>query len=81
MLQNPQMARTFFLWILQGFLCCDLFGAEFAQPWHIQKELMLFPQKMSLLLLSHLFSCGLPTLLVAFVCARAFGCQTCRWSG
>jgi hypothetical protein len=54
MLQNPQIARTFFLWILQGFLHCDSFSAEFVWPWCIQKELMSVPQKMRLVPLSHL---------------------------
>jgi hypothetical protein len=59
-LQNPQMARTLFRWILQVFLCCDLFGAELTQPWHIQKELVLVPQKMRLVPLSHLPKQELP---------------------
>jgi hypothetical protein len=48
------------LQILQGFLCCDLFGAGFAQPWHILKELVLVPQKVRLVLPSHL-QCSLRT--------------------
>jgi hypothetical protein len=78
MLQNHQMAHTLFPWILQGFLCCNLFGAEFAWLWHIAKELTSVPQKNEAGATSHLFlSDSVVPWGLNLASERAQQC--CRW--
>jgi hypothetical protein len=76
--QNPQMAPPFLLQIPQGFLCCNLFSAEFVQPWHIPKELVLVPQKMRLVLPSHLFECARAALHK--FCTEQIAAQKALWN-
>jgi hypothetical protein len=54
--QNLQIAHTFFPWIPQVFLCCDLLSAEFVQLWHITKELTSVPKKNEAGAVSRLFA-------------------------
>jgi hypothetical protein len=42
---EPSNGSNIFAADSTGFLCCDLFSAEFMWPWHIPKELVSIPQK------------------------------------